>query len=159
MSELVITDELKKDVSINLADLDREMIEHASMYIHYAVKTVNARKNYDSAKNRLEIITAKIYAQIRSEFSDTGVKATESMIDAALKVHPTYIKLQQDVIDAQATWRLCEVAETAFNQRKDMLLELARDRRKEREGQLRVLDNNSVKNSVLFGLEKQGATS
>ncbi|MNR43263.1 hypothetical protein D3C85_1618700 [compost metagenome] len=57
-------------------------------------------------------------------------------------------KINQLVGDAHAVWKLAEVAANAFDQRKDMILELARDRRKEREGQLRVLENQGMRDKA-----------
>lgn len=151
MSDL---DDIKKDVSINLADLDNAMIEHPSLFVHYAMKTVVARKGYDSLKNVCEIRTAQLSAKHRTAFVADGVKPTEALIDAAVKTDPVYVKAVTELVEAQAKWRMCEVAESAFIQRKDLILELARDRRKEREGQLRVLEQSAAKNAVLEGMKE-----
>lgn len=153
MSELSSTvDDIKRDVSINIADLDSAMIEHPSMYLYYAMKTVNARRQFDGMKNVSEIRQAQLFAKHRTALLTEGAKATEAMIDAAVKTDPVYIKAQTELIDAQANWRMCEVAESAFVQRKDMILELARDRRKEQEGKLRVMADKASQDSLLSGM-------
>ena len=148
------TEQIKRDVAINISDLDGDMVGHASMYVHYAMKTVAARRSYDGLKNTSEIRQAQLFAKHRSALLAEGAKATEAMIDAAVKTDVEYIKAQTDLINAQAAWRLAEVAESAFVQRKDMILELARDRRKEREGQLRVLEQEAGKNNVMTALKE-----
>lgn len=153
MSELTAVDDIKRDVSINIADLDTAMVEHPSMFVHYAMKTVAARRAYDGLKNTSEIRQAQLFAKHRTALLADGAKATEAMIDAAVKTDPIYIKAQTELIDAQAKWRMCEVAESAFIQRKDLILELARDRRKEREGELRVLAEGAGRAAALEGLK------
>lgn len=157
MGELSEIDEIKKDVSINLADLDSAMIEHPSMFIHYAMKTVQARKDFDKLKNTAEIRTAQLFTKHRLALIDGGQKATEAMVDAAIKVDLVYVKAQNEVIEAQAKWRMCEVTESAFVQRKDLILELARDRRKEQEGKLRVLSERASRESLLNNLNEHNA--
>jgi hypothetical protein len=142
-----------KDVSINIADLDNAMIEHPSMFVHYAYLTVKARVIYDQSKNSSEIRQAQLSAKYRAQFLADGVKATEGLIESSVKMDAEYNEVQTAMIKAQGAWRMAEVAESAFVQRKDMILELARDRRKEREGALRVMEGNAGRESVLKGLK------
>lgn len=161
MTDLALTEEqqIKKDVSINIADLDNAMIEHPSLYVHYAFKTVEARRIYDRCKNTLEIIEATLSSIYRTELTKDGGKTTEAQIANAAKLDPRYKTANEGLIKAQAMWRFSEIAESAFVQRKDLILELARDRRKEREGQLRVLEQEAGRNAVLQGLKDLNGTA
>jgi len=141
--------ELKRDVTINLSDLDSAMVQHASLYLHYAGLTVKARRQYDRLKNAFEILEAKLDAHYRDSFANEGKKVTEGAIRQALVADIRWSQAQARVIEAGSIWRMCEVAENSFEQRKDMLLEIARDRRKEREGQLRVSELTALKDQVL----------
>ncbi len=154
MSDLTEEQQIKKDVSINIADLDNAMIEHPSMFVHYAFKTVEARRVFDRCKNTLEIIEATLSAQYRASLIAEGGKTTEAQISTAVKLDPHYKRANEALIKSQAEWRFAEVAENAFVQRKDLILELARDRRKEREGQLRVLEQEAGRNSALASLKE-----
>lgn len=156
MSDLELSEEqqIKKDVSINISDLDNEMIEHPSLYVHYAFKTVEKRRIFDRCKNTLEIIEATLSSIYRADLTKDGAKTTEAQITTAAKLDPRYKKANEALIAAQAEWRFSEIAESAFVQRKDLILELARDRRKEREGQLRVLEQEAGRNAVLEGMKK-----
>jgi len=142
-------DQLKKDVSINPSDLDNDMIQHASLYVHYASMTVNARRQYDRLKSGFEILEARLDSEIRTVAAAEGKKITETGIKSAMTADPRWSGAQAKVIEAGSIWRACEVAENAMSQRRDLILEIARDRRKEREGQLHVMENNSMRERVL----------
>lgn len=144
--------QIKADISINMSDLDTVMIQHSALELHYATQTAHARRQYERIKSAMEILEAKLDAKVRVAFENEKKKVTEASIRAAVLIDPIYSSAQIRLIDAQHIWKLCEAAENAFRSRKDLLLEVARDRRKEREGQLRVLEN-----SLLEKLEKRAA--
>ena len=149
LKRFIDPDQMKIDVNINPTDLDSAMMEHASLFVHYATQTVNARRQYERIKNAVEILEATLDAEYRQQFADEGKKATEAMITNAIKADKRWSSAQAKEIEAQSIWKLCEVAESALIQRKDLILEVARDRRKEREGQLRVLEESAMRDKVL----------
>lgn len=153
LKRFIDSDQLKKDVSINPNDLDNEMIQHASLYVHYATLTVNARRQFDRLKSAFEILEARLDGEIRSSMLDTGKKPTEASIKATMVADPRWSGAQAKVIEAGSIWRQCEVSESAMSMRRDMLLEIARDRRKEFEGNLRVKENESMRERVLGMIE------
>lgn len=154
MADLTLAEQIKRDVAINISDLDNEMITHPSLFVHYAFQAVDKRRMFDRAKNTLEIIEATLSAQYRAKLTEGGAKATEAQIATSVKLDPRYKQANEAYIKAQAEFRFAEIAENAFVQRKDLILELARDRRKEREGQMRVLEQEAGRNAVLEGLRE-----
>lgn len=144
-----IDDSVKRDISINTADLDSEMIQHAALELHYAMQTAHARYQYERIKSAVEILEAKLDAEYRESLaaaaeSEKKKGPTEAAIKAAVLVDKRYASAQSRLHESQHIWKLCEATENAFRSRKDMLLEVARDRRKEREGELRVLEEKSL---------------
>lgn len=148
LNRFIDAEQLKKDVSINMNDLDNAMIQHASLYVHYATLTVNARRQYERLKNAFEILEARLDGEYRESLADSGKKVTEAAIRNAMVADKRWSGAQAKVIEAQTIWKFCEVAESAMDQRKDMILEVARDRRKEKEGQIRVLENQDMRDRV-----------
>lgn len=139
--------QLKVEIGIDMTNLDQAMITHAGLELHYATQTANARHQYERVKSAVEILEAKLDAEMRDTLAATAEaekkKApTEAAIKAAVLVDKRYSGAKSRLNEAQYIWKLCEAAENAFHSRKDMLLEIARDRRKEREGQLRVMEEN-----------------
>ena len=142
-------EKLSLDVSINLADLDTAMVEHASLYVHYATNTVKARKQYDRIKSTVEILKSRLYNTHRKMLAEELGKVTEGMIEHAVVTDPKWASAQALLIEAQSIWKLAEIGENAFSQRKDLVLEVARDRRKEREGAMRVMGIKDARDNVL----------
>lgn len=149
-------DQVKVDISINTADLDTAMIEHPGLELHYAMASANARRQYERLKSAVEILEAKINAEVRESWVGEK-KPTEAAISAAVLSDARYSSAQSKLIDAQHIWKLCEATESAFRSRKDLLLEVARDRRKEREGQMRVLEGQEMRENVLKMMREKAA--
>lgn len=153
LNTFIDSEKVKGDISINLTDLDTEMVEHAGLELHYSIQTANARRQYERMKNAVEILEAKIDAQVRETLAlaaeETKKKPTEAAIKATVLADSRYSSGQAKLIEAQYIMKLCEATENAFHSRKDMLLEVARDRRKEKEGNLRVMELNAGRDAVL----------
>jgi hypothetical protein len=133
------------DVKINIADLDSALTEHAALELHYGLKCADARRQHDRLKTGLEILEARLDAEYRKKFADEGTKVTEKVVDAAVTNDERHIGLANSLIEARAVWEMCEAVASSFRSRKDLLLEIARDRRKEREGELYV---NGLKSEI-----------
>ena len=157
LKTFVDADELKRDIAINPTDLDTAMIEHPSLYVHYATQTVNARRQHERLKSAFEILEARLDKHYRESFAEEGKKVTENVIRSAIVTDSRWATMNARVIEAQSIWKLCEVAERAFDQRKDMILEVARDRRKEKEGAMRVLEQTEARERVLDMISKKNA--
>ena len=152
LKQFIDDTKVKVDISINTADLDSAMIQHAGLEWHYATQTAHARYQYERIKSAVEILEAKLDAEYRESLAaaaegdgDKKKKApTEAAIKATILADRRYASAQSRLHESQHIWKLCEATENAFRSRKDMLLEVARDRRKEREGELRVLEEKSL---------------
>jgi len=157
LKSYVDASELKRDVAISPTDLDNDMIKHAALYVHYAEQTVNARRQYDRVKSQVEILEAQLDAHYRNKANDEGKKTTEAQLKSQVTSDPRYAAAQQKLIDAHSIWKLADIAERAMDQRKDMLLEVARDRRKEKEGQVRVLELKAQKEAIMEAMRQRAA--
>lgn len=159
LKSFIDADQVKADISINTADLDSAMINHPGLELHYAVQTANARRQYERLKAATEILEAKIDSDVRKTAAEAegGKKPTEASIKASVLTDKRYSSAQAKLIDAQHIWKLCEASESAFHSRKDMLLEVARDRRKEKEGQMRVLEGQEIRESVIKAIRDRSA--
>lgn len=156
LKTFVDPDQVKVDISINMGDLDTAMIEHPGLELHYAMQTAHSRRQYERLKAATEILEAKIDAETREKWVGEK-KPTEAAIKAAVLADKRYSSAQSKLIDAQHIWKLCEATENAFRSRKDLLLEVARDRRKEKEGQMRVLEGQEMRESVMKALREAKA--
>ena len=166
---MIDTDQLKLDVEIDSANLTGNMQSHSSMYVHYATKTQRARRQHDRWKSALEVLESSLESSHRSTLRDeyeaaiaadpkSKAKApTEAQIRAAVVTDPKWRAASSQVIEAAHVYRLCEVAERAFEHRKDMLLQIARDASREQSGgPMRVLANQNAQASREVLLQAMG---
>lgn len=154
-TDILDPEQVKRDIAINPTDLDTALIQHPGMQLHYALKTADARRAYERLKSGVEILEAQLDSSYRDKLADgAGKKPTEAAIRNALVADPKYASAQAKLIDAQHLWKMCEAVESSFHSRKDILLEVARDRRKEKEGSMRILDDTELRERVLAGIKK-----
>ncbi len=148
MKSFIDPEQLQKDIAINPADLDNAMLTHSSLAVHYGMQAVHARTQAERMKNAVEILEARLDNEYRESMKAEGAKVTEAAIKSAVLNDKRYSAAQGKLIDAQTVQRLAEVAANAFSGRKDLILEVARDRRKEREGELRVMAQDAARETA-----------
>lgn len=151
-------EQLKTDVQITTATMDDDMRQHAGLYVHYATQAVRARRQYDRWKAAFEILEAELDAHYREALAEAGGKVTEGLIRAKIVQDPKWKACSSRVIEAQHGFRMAEVAERGFEQRKDMLLQLARDAARQQDGPLRAIAPIS-RESILEALKKDKQVS
>jgi hypothetical protein len=153
LAELIDPDQLKKDVAIDLADINTAMQHHAGLYVHYATLAVRARGQHDRWKRAQQVLEAQLNKEYRESLIEDGKKPTEPAIAAAVINDHRWKACNARVLQAQQVHRLAEVADTAFSQRKDMLLQIARNQAKEADGQLRVTLNQDSRQRAIDALK------
>lgn len=154
VSEFVNMEEMLVDVKIDITDLSGAMQQHASLYVMYASKAVRARRQYERFKAVLEVLEAQLDGQYRTTLKEENAKTTEGQIRAAVLTDTRWRAASGKVIDAQQLYRLADVAVNGFDQRKDMLLQIARDAAREQAGPLRVVTNVAAVDRMAEALEK-----
>jgi hypothetical protein len=158
LKTFISAEKLREDVSIDKDNLDDGFINQASLFVHYANLKANARMQYEKMKAAFEILESRLYAQYRASLAaaaiaeagaaasegkkEKTVKApTEAQIDAAVKADPRWWANKKRVIEAQGIYDLATNTASAFEQRRDMLIQMGSDRREEMKGQLRTIEN------------------
>lgn len=148
LKTFIDAEQLQKDIQINPADLDNAMLSHSGLSVHYGIQAVHARSQAERVKNAVEIIEARLDSEYRDSLAAEGKKVTEGAIKSAVLNDKRYSAAQAKLIEAQTIHRLADVAANAFSGRKDLILEVARDRRKEREGELRVMAQDAARETA-----------
>lgn len=152
LNQFVDPDKLREDVQIDITNITAGMVTQAGLYVHYASMTVRAKRQYERWKLAVEVCEAQLDALYRKSLitqEDDGkgkgvmktVKPTEPQVRAAICNDSRWKAASNAMVNAQEIYRLAEVAERAFDHRKDMLLQIARDAAREQGGQLRVAAN------------------
>lgn len=129
---------LQRDVSISLTDLDGALMTHASNFVHYAVQAANARRQFERFKAAFEILESRLDSKWRAVLKEENPKTTEAQIRASVVGDVEWKSANVRMIEARTIYELAQDAKEAFVMRRDTLLQLAKDAREERLGQLRV---------------------
>ena len=119
------------EVAINEGDLNTEFKEQASKYAGFATAEANAKARVLTAKLRLEVVDSQMTKQIRERLVKEGVKATEKMISSEVITTKEYQVAQNNLIEAQRAADIARGVKEAFQQRKDMLIQLGSSKRQE----------------------------
>jgi hypothetical protein len=138
LREFVSAPQLKRDVAFELHDLDNAIRMQAGLYVHYADLARQARRQHDRMKVTAEVMESRLYATHREAVITAGGKPTKDQVEALVRTDPRWYAAQQKVIDAKAIMDLAVDSREALHQRKDMLVQVSVDRRREREGELRI---------------------
>lgn len=150
--------QFKKDLSIDITDLDNEVRTHASMYFHYASGAADARSALLTAKIADDLECAHLYTLHLERLTKLG-KSTIAQIESAVKCDPRWEQSRLRVVAAQKIADVASESREAFTQRKDMLVQLTVDRRREGEGELRIrvaqASNGDARSDVLKMLAQQ----
>jgi len=141
---------LAADVQVSERTLDDAISSHASKFVHYAGQAAMARRQLARAEAGMEILNSRLYHEHRTRLlneaptivdgkgKEKKQPVTENQVEAAVKNDPRWWSAQQKVIDARMLFDLAIDARKAIDDNKDLLVQMAVDRRAEREGQLRI---------------------
>lgn len=149
-------EQLAQDVSLNEGGLDDALRNQASLYSHYADIYRKAQHQYDTAKNAVEIGSAKLNIKIREALQKEGEKITESLIDSRIKASNGYAELIRRKNEAAQILALCKSALEALTQKRDMLIQISSNMRHEMKGEIRVMEDANPRASGDAILNKIG---
>ncbi len=112
-------------VDIDPYRLDKEWVEQPVLYHEHAVAAVVARKVWEQAKARLEVVKAEIDIEIRRDPDAYELpKVTETVIASAVTSQKIVQEAVKRVIDAKEDLGYIEAALTALDHRKKALEKL-----------------------------------
>lgn len=129
----------RDDLKIEETNLNQAFVSQASLYAYYAELYAGALKAEGRAKVMVEITESKTDKAIRDEAVGTGVKLTETMLDRAIARAPEVVKARLAHNDAKAYASLLHGAVKAFEQRRDMLIQMGATDRQAMKGELRSM--------------------
>ncbi|MBE0438112.1 MAG: hypothetical protein IBX56_20215 [Methylomicrobium sp.] len=129
-------EQLKEDVSINMADLTDCFLNQASLFAHYSSMAAKASEQADNLKLVLEVKEAELNAEHRESLLKGGGKVTEQMVTNAVLTDPRYIKVRKMHNEAKGVLEMLKAVPEAFRQRRDMLIQIGTNAREEMKGDL-----------------------
>jgi hypothetical protein len=160
LERFIDPDQLKKDLAIDPANITASLSNQTQLFVHYASAAVRSKRQFERWKAAVDILEAQLDSQVRKEVAENGGKITEGAVRATVLSDPKMKAARARMIDAQEIHRLCDVAERAFEHRREMVKQIAQDLARESEGQLRVYANQdaaSARDRLLERMQKSAS--
>ena len=126
------------DRNIDRRDLSNAFANQASLFAHYAEQHAAMMRQEANAKLRMELAHAKAYRAARDAAAVEKVKMSEAQLEAEVMRNTAYIRAVYAYNEAKSLTALAHGAVEAFKQRRDMLIQLGANERKEMEGEVRM---------------------
>jgi hypothetical protein len=118
------------DFFVDVHDLTAEFRKlPRTLFWYFQVKAA-AEYDLDMAKSRLKELRGQIYGSLKA---NTAVKQTEASIEAILDSHPDVIAAERVVAESKRIAMTCHGAVETMKAKKDSLVQLGADARKERD--------------------------
>lgn len=133
---------LTEDLAFSEHNLNDAMMNQASLFSYYASTSAKAQLQCDRLKTKLDYINATIDVELREEAAATGTKVTETLLSNKIKLDPRYVKSIAHYNESKAIAAMLKSTTEAFQQRRDMLVQIGKDAREDRLGELRIKANS-----------------
>jgi hypothetical protein len=116
------------DLSIDINSLTSEFRQFPLLMYRYSQYRAKIETQRDMAKARLKEIRAEAYKKAKS---DVSVKHTQSSLEAEVDTDPAVMEAQKKFIRAEHDATTWSGAVESMRAKKDVLIQLGSDRRKE----------------------------
>ena len=116
---------------IDETNINSELAESATRYTYWSGLLAMAKKNLDDAKLKFDQHVAIIGEETRAYLSEKSVKVTDKKVTAVVESKPLYRAAREAVIEAEFKYNLMRNLTEALKHRKDMLIQLSANSRKE----------------------------
>ena len=131
VNDVVYDCDLEKDLGISRETLSDDCVRQSSFFAWYSVLAENAKAERDRAKERIGVVKAEVDQEIRAKKEAEGKKTTENMLSQLIELDERYRQAVDAHLDASRIYGILSVAPQAFEHRRDMLITLGANMRKE----------------------------
>lgn len=130
-------DQVKRDVSFSMTNLNEAMMEQAALSVHYARLAAEAKHQMESLKRRIELLEAYLDKHFRENWP-ADEKMTEKAVQSKIILNKNFQDLNKKLLEAKMNASFAESVQESFRQRRDMLIQIGKDAREELKGQVRI---------------------
>ena len=131
-----------RDTKIDEANLNQCVIEQSSLLAYYTHKYAEAKAQYERTKHKFNQLEAGLYGAHKLRLQMTEERVTEKAIEVSVRMDEKWVKNYNFVIEAEMYANTYKGFVDAIKDRGSMLIGLCSDRRKEAEGQLRIMQSS-----------------
>lgn len=123
--------DLQEELNINPHNLVDELYLQPQKYVYYTALLEKVRSYLEGANLALDVEHARLYEPARDHlFKATGRNPTKDQIESYILNQETYLDKREQVIILESTVKNLQYVVRAFEQRKDMLIQLSTHERK-----------------------------
>ena len=116
---------------IDETKINSELAESATRYTYWSGLLAMAKKNLDDAKLKFDQHVAIMSEEARADLPAKAIKVTDKKVMAVVESKPLYGAARESVIEAELKYNLMRNLTEALKHRKDMLIQLSANSRKE----------------------------
>lgn len=109
------------NLGIDKHALDEECMIQPILYEHWSSKFAKAISARDKYKHELELVKAKLEAEISAKASKGGKRITNKIIEAKVMADKKFIKANERFLKYKARANKLQAIKESFAQKKDML--------------------------------------
>lgn len=131
-------EQFNRDTLNDPNNIEDAWITHHGRYAHQGVLVARSSFQYNEYKDKLEKLEALLDAKYRDQLIAEGAKPTEKAIDALIKADRSWGALSKLVNTAKMYADIHKTNLTALEHRKDMLMQMGAQMRREMDGQMRT---------------------
>lgn len=121
-----IEEQISDALEIDETKIEDELLRQPSLFFYWSMGWALAARKRRLQKLSLRKLEAELTQQFRTEMlkENPGLRLTEKMINDYLAEHPAFYAAQQELIKAEYTEDMLNVASLALKQKHQALLEL-----------------------------------
>jgi hypothetical protein len=121
----------EEDVKVNSSDLDGDFCSFPSQYHNYASLYEEASDQERRLKVELARMGARLDPEARRHLAEANIRESQAKVDSWVTTHKLYVEIHDELLDVQRTVGLLKAARDAMLSKKDALVSLGANRRKE----------------------------
>jgi len=141
LKEFIDQEKLREDLAFGEYDLSDAVSIQAGLFSFYASMHTNAMLQTEKSRSYFELVEAQLDTKIRIRASKAGEKITEKQITNKIRMQSMYRIAEARYFDAKFISRSCREAQQAIKNKGDMLVQAAKAKTIEMQGQMRFSGN------------------
>lgn len=141
--------QFRAETDPKMTDLDNAMIEQSGLRAYYHSLAAQSEAQEQRLKDRFKVKEAELYDKHRKALALTGEKVTEKMVENAVLLDPQWIRMKNMVTEAGTIANINRGLVDSLRDRASMLVQLGADRREEGKGQLRIMQDQDIRQRAI----------
>lgn len=116
---------------INNDMVDKELINHPTIYTYYSGMLVKVKYLVDKLTSDFEIFCSQISNEEMLTSKNSGNKATAKYLEDFVKSHPSYQKMKTEILALEELYGYIKALCVGLEHKKDMIVQLSANKRSE----------------------------